>query len=87
MALQLIQRLASNVVTTTWNNKCAPAENHDDDPKTLLGLLQRTARLWPDHGLAFKDKGWDQESSFMTYASLLKEAEVRLHALSGVSIN
>lgn len=52
------------------------AKHHGEDPKTLLELLQRAARLWPNNGIAFKDQGWDQKPDFMTYADLLREAEV-----------
>ncbi|KAH7087506.1 putative non-ribosomal peptide synthase-like protein [Paraphoma chrysanthemicola] len=50
-------------------------KKQDEDPKTLLGLLQRAARLWPNHGIAFKDQGWDQKSDFITYADLIREVE------------
>jgi hypothetical protein len=46
------------------------------EPKTLLELLQRAARCWPTHGIVFKDQGWDQVSDLVTYADLLRQAEV-----------
>jgi len=82
MILHLIQQLYSYLhVTPTSrnrNSKSAAIKENVEDPKTLLGLLQRAARLWPNHGIAFKDHGWDQKSDFMTYADLLREAEVVL---------
>ncbi|KAJ4993372.1 nonribosomal peptide synthetase [Stagonosporopsis vannaccii] len=47
----------------------------DEDPRTLLGLLLRAARLWPSNGITFKDQGWDQEASSITYADLLDTAQ------------
>jgi len=55
----------------------APAKELGEDPTTLLGLLLRAARLWPSNGITFKDQGWDQEASFMSYAELLETAHVR----------
>jgi hypothetical protein len=82
MVLHLIQQLYSYLHVTptsrSWNNKSAVVKKNGEDPKTLLELLQRAARLWPNHGIAFKDHGWDQKSDFMTYADLLREAEVIL---------
>ncbi|KAH9878812.1 hypothetical protein IAQ61_002086 [Plenodomus lingam] len=46
-----------------------------NNSRTLLGLLQRAAKSWPNNGIAFKDQGWDQESDFMTYAELLTQAK------------
>ncbi len=48
------------------------------DPRTLSGLLLRAARLWPGNGIHFKDQGWEQASTFTSYAELLKEVQVRL---------
>jgi hypothetical protein len=80
MVFHLIQHLYSYLHVTpasrNRNNKSAVVKRNGEDPKTLLELLQRAARLWPNHGIAFKDHGWDQKSNFMTYADLLKEVEV-----------
>jgi len=54
------------------------AKQASEEPKTLLGLLQRAARAWPTHGIVFKDQGWDQVSDFVTYVDLLRQAEVSL---------
>jgi hypothetical protein len=78
MILNWTQLIYSYVAPTTRNNKSAAVKKHGEDPKTLFELLQRAARLWPNHGIAFKDHGWDQKSDFLTYADLLREAEVRL---------
>jgi hypothetical protein len=51
------------------------ADHTTENPKTLLGLLQRAARIWPTHGITLKDQGWDQVSDFLTYADLLRQAE------------
>ncbi|KAJ8114485.1 hypothetical protein OPT61_g3649 [Boeremia exigua] len=47
-----------------------------EDPKTLPGLLLRAANLWPENGIYFKDQGWDQESTFMSYADIVKEVQI-----------
>lgn len=73
----MFSQLYSYVVPIFWNTKVGTARKDDEDPKTLLGLLQRAAQLWPNHGIAFKDQGWDRRSHFVTYADLLREAEVR----------
>jgi hypothetical protein len=75
---QLKQLIQSYVPTSFWNTKAKATKTHIEEPRTLLELLQRAARLWPNHGIAFKDQGWDQSSNFMTYADLLRESEVRL---------
>jgi hypothetical protein len=79
MTLQLIQLLYTYLASTVWKSKSVIDNKHDEDPKTLLGLLQRAARLWPNHGIAFKDHGWDQKSDFMTYKDLLREAQVTIY--------
>jgi predicted signal transduction protein with EAL and GGDEF domain len=76
MRVQSIQRLDSGVATTIKDAQDARAREFGEDPKTLLGLLQRAARLFPSNGIAFKDQGWDQKSVFMSYADLLSEAMV-----------
>lgn len=78
MTLHSIQLMYSYLTSTPWKSKGLVDKIHEDDPKTLLGLLQRAARLWPNHGIAFKDLGWDQKSDFMTYKDLLREAQVTL---------
>jgi hypothetical protein len=78
MMLDWTRLLQSYITPTTRIGDNAAANRYGDDPKTLLQLLQRAARLWPNHGIAFKDRGWDQKSDFMTYADLLREAEVSL---------
>jgi hypothetical protein len=50
--------------------------NLNGNPQTLLGLLHRAVQTWPTHGISFKDQGWDQVSDFITYAELLRQAEV-----------
>jgi hypothetical protein len=72
------QLLYSYVTPTARTGKSAAAKKHGEDPKTLFEMLQRVARLWPNHGIAFKDQGWDHKSDFLTYADLLREAEVTL---------
>jgi hypothetical protein len=61
----------------SWKNGKTVVESNAR-PKTLLGLLQRAASLWPNHGVSFKENGWDQEANFMTYKEILREAEVVL---------
>jgi hypothetical protein len=72
----LTQLLQYYIAPTTRPSKTTAAKKYGEDPKTLLQLLQRAARLWPNHGIAFKDHGWDQKSDFVTYADLLREVEV-----------
>lgn len=68
----------SNPVTT-HSSSTRPAKTAQD-PSTLLGLLQRAASLWPDHGIAFKkSRGWDEDAEFLSYADLLLEAKVSQH--------
>lgn len=76
--LQSIRILDSYAAPNIRNTKGATAEQYGNDPKTLLELLQRAARLWPSNGIMFKDQGWDQGPDSMTYADLLEEAKVRL---------
>ncbi|KAL1628682.1 putative NRPS-like protein biosynthetic cluster [Neofusicoccum ribis] len=83
MISHLVHLLYTYVAPTLWDTKSASVRKLGEDPKTLLGLLQRAARLWPNHGIAFKDQGWDQRSDFVTYAELLREVEV----ISEVSVN
>lgn len=77
MIIPLVQRLYSFVAPTALDEKHTPVEKYDEDPKTLLGLLQRGAQMWPNNGISFKDNGWDQKGDFMTYASLFMEAKVK----------
>jgi hypothetical protein len=79
------QLLHSYVTPAAWTGKGAATKKHGEDPKTLLEMLQRAARLWPNHGIAFKDQGWDQKSDFLTYADLLREAEVT-HVMTSMSL-
>jgi hypothetical protein len=72
------QLLYSYITPTARTCKSAAAKNYGEDPKTLFEMLQRVARLWPNRGIAFKDQGWDHKSDFLTYADLLREAEVTL---------
>lgn len=78
MLTSLVCLLYSYLSPLVRDQKIAAAKNLGEDPKTLLGLLQRAAKLWPNHGIQFKDQGWDQRSDFVTYAELLREATVRL---------
>ncbi|KAH7377885.1 putative non-ribosomal peptide synthase-like protein [Pyrenochaeta sp. MPI-SDFR-AT-0127] len=71
----MISQLFSYVAPIFWSTKGAAEKKDEEDPETLLELLQRAARLWPNHGIAFKDQGWDLRSNFMTYADILGEAE------------
>ncbi|KAH6639111.1 putative non-ribosomal peptide synthase-like protein [Boeremia exigua] len=68
--LQSIRILDS---TNGETNTTSPKECQD--PKTLLGLLLRAARLWPNNGITFKDQGWDQDACFVSYAEILKEVQ------------
>jgi hypothetical protein len=76
--LNLTQLLQYYITPAARLSKATSAQNQGEDPKTLLQLLQRAARLWPNHGIAFKDHGWDRKSDFVTYADLLREAEVAI---------
>lgn len=77
MLTSLVLLLYSQVAPYLWDTKNSAPKRLGEDPKTLLGLLERAARLWPNHGIAFKDQGWDQKSDFVTYAELLREVTVR----------
>ncbi|KAK0658423.1 Microperfuranone synthase [Lasiodiplodia hormozganensis] len=84
MLTSLLFQLYSYLAPTFRDTKGGAARNLGEDPKTLLGLLERAARLWPNHGIAFKDQGWNQKSDFVTYAELLREvatnaAKLRAH--------
>ncbi|OJD29307.1 peptide synthetase [Diplodia corticola] len=74
MLTSLLIQLYSYLAPALWDPKATAASSLGEDPKTLLGLLERAARLWPNHGIAFKDQGWSQRSDFVTYAELLREA-------------
>lgn len=76
MLTSLLFQLYSYLAPTFRDTKGGAARNLGEDPKTLLGLLERAARLWPNHGIAFKDQGWNQRSDFVTYAELLREVAV-----------
>jgi hypothetical protein len=79
MIFPLVQRLYSYVAPTALDEKHAPVDDYNEDPKTLLGLLQRAAHMWPNNGIAFKDNGWDKKGNFVTYPSLLMEAKVKCY--------
>ncbi|KAL1650009.1 putative NRPS-like protein biosynthetic cluster [Diplodia intermedia] len=74
MLTSLLIQLYSYLAPVIWDTKHATAKKLSEEPKTLLGLLERAARLWPNHGIAFKDQGWNQRSNFVTYGELLREA-------------
>jgi hypothetical protein len=76
MILPIVQLLYSYISSTALNEKSAVVEKYDKDPKTLLGLLQRAAHMWPNSGIAFKDNGWDQKENFVTYKDLFMAAKV-----------
>jgi hypothetical protein len=76
MILPIVQLLYSYVSSTALNEKSAVVEKYDKDPKTLLGLLQRAAHMWPNNGIAFKDNGWDQGENLITYKDLFMAAKV-----------
>ncbi|EKG14141.1 hypothetical protein MPH_08682 [Macrophomina phaseolina MS6] len=80
MLTSLVLLLYTQVAPYLWDTKGSASKKFGEDPKTLLGLLERAARLWPNHGIAFKDQGWDQRSDFLTYAELMREATVK-HAV------
>jgi hypothetical protein len=77
MILPIVQLLYSYVSSTAPIEKSAVVEKHDEDPKTLLGLLERAAHMWPNNGIAFKNNGWDQKENIITYKSLFMEAKVK----------
>ncbi|KAL1621265.1 putative NRPS-like protein biosynthetic cluster [Diplodia seriata] len=74
MLTSLLIQLYSYLAPVIWDTKHATTKKLSEEPKTLLGLLERAARLWPNHGIAFKDQGWNQRSDFVTYRELLREA-------------
>ena len=80
MVLQSIRILDSSAAPPFGNTKRTAANECGEDPKILLGLLQRAARLWPSNGITFMDEGRDQSYEFMTYSDLLEEAKVRILA-------
>ncbi|KAH4718502.1 hypothetical protein HBH78_027030 [Parastagonospora nodorum] len=75
MTSQLTQALPTDVVSMSLGVQNEMVKHAGEEPKTLLGLLQRAARAWPTHGIVFKDQGWDQVSDFVTYVDLLRQAE------------
>lgn len=77
MIIPLVQRRDSHFDFATLDSKTEIAESRDGDPKSLMGLLQRAADMWPANGIALKDKGWNKESTFITYETLVKEAKVK----------
>jgi hypothetical protein len=76
MILPIVQLLYSYISSTALDQKSAVVENYDEDPKTLLGLLQRAAHMWPNNGIAFQDNGWDQKENLITYKDLFMAAKV-----------
>lgn len=70
------QPLPTDIVSISLNVEDEPTKLHQKEPKTLLELLQCAARCWPTHGIVFKDQGWDKVSDLVTYADLLRQAEV-----------
>lgn len=76
MILPIVERRDSHFDSATLHSEVKAAQSRDEAPKTLFGLLQRAADRWPTNGIAIKDKGWDKESTFLTYAGLVKEAKV-----------
>ena len=84
MPSQLRYRLDAHVKPNIESSQDVKTRKCSDEPRTLLGLLQRAAHLWPNNGIAFKDQGWDQKSDFMTYADLLTEAKVMLSGIISI---
>lgn len=84
--LKSIRALKSSVRPDVPTPSEASAMENGEDPTTLHGLILRAARLWPQNGITFKDQGWDQESTLMSYAHLLKEAQVENPVKSPVLI-
>jgi hypothetical protein len=71
-----MQMFPTDVSSVTLTAEAEAMASHNTDPETLSELLQNAARSWPTHGIMFKDQGWDQVSDFVTYADLLRQAEV-----------
>jgi hypothetical protein len=76
MILPIVQLLYSYVSSTALDEKSAVVEKYDEYPKTLLGLLQRAAHMWPNNGIAFQDNGWGQKENLITYKDLFMAAKV-----------
>jgi hypothetical protein len=72
-----MQFLPTDVTSMSLKTEDGATTTPNDNPQTLLGLLHRAVRTWPTHGIMFKDQGWDQISDFITYADLLRQAEVK----------
>lgn len=70
------QILPTGAVSVTSKTQDEVLTHRDNDPRTLLALLHRAARYWPSNGIMFKDQGWEYVSDFVTYADLLRQAEV-----------